>query len=361
MKKTALHAKHLEIGARMVPFAGFEMPVSYEGLKAEHQRVREGVGVFDVSHMGEFLVEGNSALDFLQYACSNDVGKLSVGQAQYSCLPSHSGGIVDDLIVYRLEEQRYLLVVNASNIEKDWKHLQAINEEYHATMTDRSDAMSLLAVQGPKALEALQGITDLNLSELPFYHAAYAAIEGVGKVLVSATGYTGSGGFELYCENDQAVALWEKVFEAGAPMDIAPVGLGARDTLRTEMGYCLYGNDIDETTSPIEAGLGWITKFTKDFVNREALLRQKEENPGRRLVAFEMNGKGIPRKDYPILDEAGQPIGKVTSGTQSPSLGYGIGLGYVQWELRRPGTPIHIEIRGTAIPAEIVKLPFYKT
>jgi len=344
----------------MVPFAGFEMPVSYAGVNQEHLQVRERVGVFDVSHMGEFFVEGPRAVDLLQYVSSNNVEKLKPGQAQYGCLPSEQGGIVDDLIVYCLEEQRYMLVVNASNIDKDWEHLNRYNREFGAGLSNRSDEMSLLAVQGPLATEAIQGLTSLNLSEIPFYHSAFAVFDGVGEILVSATGYTGSGGYELYCENAQAEKLWKRVFEAGTPQGIEPVGLGARDTLRTEMGYCLYGNDIDETTSPIEAGLGWITRFEKEFVNREALLREKEEGPQRRLVGFSLNDKGIPRKDYPILDMDGGVIGRVTSGTQSPILGHGIGLGYVQSEYRKAGTAIAIEIRGKAAAAQVVKLPFYK-
>lgn len=344
----------------MVPFAGYEMPVSYSGLNIEHQTVREGVGVFDVSHMGEFYAEGEQALDLLQWVCSNDISKLAVGQAQYNCFPAPQGGIVDDLIVYRLETDRYLLVVNASNIDKDWAHLQANNQRFGARLTNASDDLSLLAVQGPHAVEALQSLTNLDLKSVPFYHSAYADFDGVGQILVSATGYTGSGGLELYCDNAQATALWNRVFEAGAPWGIAPIGLGARDTLRMEMGYCLYGNDIDETTSPIEAGLGWITRFQKDFVNREALLRQKEGGTERRLAGFVMTGKGIPRKDYTLLDTSGRPIGRVTSGTQSPSLGCGIGLGYMEVGFAQPGTEIAVEIRGSAVPARIEKLPFYK-
>lgn len=360
MKKTALHAIHLELGAKMVPFAGFEMPVSYKGLNAEHQHVREHVGVFDVSHMGEFFVRGEKAMDLLQYVCSNDISKLVDGQAQYNCFPSEEGGIVDDLIVYRLNGEEFMLVVNASNIDKDWAHLQQYNRDFGADLTNRSDEMSLLAIQGPKATAALQPLTELKLDEIPFYHLAHAEFDGVGRVLVSATGYTGSGGFELYCENDQAPVLWKKVFEIGAAQGIEPIGLGARDTLRTEMGYCLYGNDIDDSTSPIEAGLGWITKFNKEFVNKQALLREKEEGTAQRLVGFAMKGKGIPRNGYRILNEEGEEIGRVTSGTQSPSLGYGIGLGYIQRGYTKSGTPIAIEVRKSAIPAETVKLPFYK-
>jgi aminomethyltransferase len=360
MKATALAATHKALGAKMVPFAGYQMPVSYEGVNAEHQTVREGVGVFDVSHMGEFLVEGPRALDLLQKVTSNDVSKLEVGRAQYSCLPNETGGIVDDLIVYRVKPETYLLVVNASNIEKDWAHISGYNAAIGAEMRDLSEAYSLLAIQGPKAAEAMQSLTSVDLQAIPFYHFEIGDFAGIPHVIISATGYTGSGGFEVYCKNGEVQQVWDRVMEAGAPFGIKPIGLGARDTLRLEMGYCLYGNDIDDTTSPLEAGLGWITKFNKDFVNREGLEAQKEAGVSRKLVGFELMERGIPRKDYDILDSEGNAIGQVTSGTMSPSLGKGIGLGYVPVTHAKPGTEIQIQIRKNRVPATVVKPPFYK-
>ncbi|GGG57102.1 aminomethyltransferase [Croceivirga lutea] len=360
MKNTALTQLHEALGAKMVPFAGFNMPVSYEGVNAEHETVRKGVGVFDVSHMGEFLVEGPNALPLLQKVTSNDVSKLTVGKAQYSCLPNETGGIVDDLIVYRVKEETYLLVVNASNIEKDWNHISTYNKEFGANMKDLSDDYSLLAIQGPKAVEAMQTLSSCDLASIAFYNFVVADFAGIEHVIISATGYTGSGGFEIYCKNSEVEQIWNKVFEAGKSFGIKPIGLAARDTLRLEMGYCLYGNDIDDTTSPLEAGLGWITKFTKDFVNANQLAKQKEEGVSRKLVAFEMNEKAIPRKDYEILHTNGTVIGKVTSGTMSPSLGKGIGLGYVVKENSKAGETIQIAIRKKHVPATIVKLPFYK-
>lgn len=360
MKNTALTKIHEALGAKMVPFAGFNMPVSYEGVNAEHETVRNGVGVFDVSHMGEFLVEGPNALPLLQKVTSNDVSKLVIGKAQYSCLPNETGGIVDDLIVYRVKEETYLLVVNASNIEKDWNHISTYNEEFGANMRDLSDDYSLLAIQGPKAVEAMQPLSSYDLSAIDFYNFVVADFAGIEHVIISATGYTGSGGFEIYCKNNEVEQIWNNVFEAGKSFNIKPIGLAARDTLRLEMGYCLYGNDIDDTTSPLEAGLGWITKFTKDFVNSDELAKQKEEGVSRKLVAFEMNEKAIPRKDYDILNTNGTVIGKVTSGTMAPSLGKGIGLGYVAKENSKAGEIIQIAIRKKQIPATIVKLPFYK-
>lgn len=359
MKNTALTKIHEELGAKIVPFAGYNMPVSYEGVNAEHQTVREKLGVFDVSHMGEFLISGPNALALIQKICSNDASQLNDGKAQYTCMPNETGGIVDDLIVYRLNEEKYLLVVNASNIDKDWNWISQHND-MDADMKDLSDEFSLLAIQGPKAVEAMQSLTSIDLSKIKFYHFEVADFAGIEHVIISATGYTGSGGFEIYCKNDEVEQIWEKVMEAGADFGIKPIGLAARDTLRLEMGFCLYGNDIDETTSPIEAGLGWITKFTKEFTNCEALKKEKENGPERKLVAFELTEKGIPRKDYELVDENGNSIGITTSGTMSPSLGKPIGLGYVKTEKSKVGEKIFIQIRKKAVPAEIVKLPFYK-
>lgn len=360
MKNIALHEIHVNLGAKMVPFAGFNMPVQYEGVTAEHLTVRNGVGVFDVSHMGEFLVTGENALALIQKVTSNDASKLAIGDAQYSCFPNENGGIVDDLICYRIKENQYLLVVNASNIEKDWNWISKYNEDFGAELRDLSDDYSLLAIQGPKAVEAMQSLSSLDLADIPFYKFKVGDFAGVEHVIISATGYTGSGGFEIYCKNDEVEQVWNKVFEAGEEFGIKPIGLAARDTLRTEMGYCLYGNDIDDTTSPIEAGLGWITKFTKEFVNHEALAKQKAEKPSRKLVAFELNERGIPRQGYDIVNVKGNKIGNVTSGTMSPSLSKGIGLGYVPLDSSKLGTEIFIQVRKKAIPATIVKLPFYK-
>lgn len=360
MKNTALTHVHEDLGAKMVPFAGYNMPVQYEGVTAEHLTVRSGVGVFDVSHMGEFLVEGEHALTLIQKVTSNDASKLEIWDAQYSCFPNDQNGIVDDLICYRVKKHTYLLVVNASNIEKDWNWIQKHNEEIGATLRDVSDNYSLLAIQGPKAIEAMQSLTSIDLAEIPFYKFKVADFAGCEHAIISATGYTGSGGFEIYVKNDQAEQVWNKVFEAGADFGIKPIGLAARDTLRLEMGYCLYGNDINDTTSPIEAGLGWITKFTKDFVNAENLKAQKENGITRRLVAFEMTERGIPRQGYPIVDAEGNTIGEVTSGTMSPSLGKGIGMGYVNRPHTKRDTQIFIQVRKKQIPATIVKLPFYK-
>ena len=360
MKQTALAEVHKSLGAKMVPFAGFEMPVSYEGVNLEHETVRKGVGVFDVSHMGEFLIEGPKALDLIQKISSNDASKLTIGKAQYSCMPNEKGGIVDDLIIYRVKEEVYLLVVNASNIDKDWAHISNYNKEIGAEMRNISDAYSLLAIQGPLAVEAMQSLTSVDLSEIKFYNFVVGDFAGIDYVIISATGYTGSGGFEIYCKNEEVEQVWNKVFEAGAAYGIKPIGLAARDTLRLEMGYCLYGNDIDDTTSPIEAGLGWITKFSKEFVNHKALAAEKEEGPKRKLIAFKMLERGIPRQGYDIVDDEGNIIGKVTSGTMSPSLGIGIGLGYVPTSQAAADNTIHIQVRKKAIPARIVKLPFYK-
>lgn len=359
MKNIALSDVHTSLGAKMVPFAGYLMPVQYEGINAEHETVRNGVGVFDVSHMGEFLIEGDHALALIQKISSNDASKLQIEDAQYSCMPNDQGGIVDDLIIYRIKENTYLLVVNASNIEKDWDWISKHNTN-NALMRNISGDYSLLAIQGPKAVEAMQSLSSIDLSEIEFYKFKVADFAGIDHVIISATGYTGSGGFEIYCKNSEAKQIWDKVFEAGAAYGIKPIGLAARDTLRLEMGYCLYGNDINDTTSPIEAGLGWITKFTKDFVNSEALLEQKEQGVKRRLKAFKLDGRGIPRQGYDILNEEGEKIGEVTSGTMSPSLKEGIGMGYVQTGYTKLGTKIFIDIRNKQVPATIVKLPFYK-
>ncbi len=360
MKHTALTKIHEALGAKMVPFAGYLMPVSYAGVNEEHQTVREGVGVFDVSHMGEFLIKGPNALALIQKVSSNDASKLTVGKAQYSCLPNETGGVVDDLIIYKVKEEVYLLVVNASNIDKDWAHISKYNEAIGATMDNISEKYSLLAIQGPKAIAAMQALTSVDLSAIKFYTFEVADFAGIDHVIISATGYTGSGGFEIYCKNEEVAQVWGKVLEAGADFGIKPIGLAARDTLRLEMGYCLYGNDISDETSPLEAGLGWITKFTKDFVNSEALAKEKERGTSRKLIAFELDDRGIPRHDYDIVDSNGKKIGVVTSGTMSPSLGKGIGLGYVPKIFSDVGGKIYIQIRKKSIPATVVKLPFYK-
>lgn len=360
MKNIALNDKHIELGAKIVPFAGFNMPVQYEGVNAEHDTVRNGVGVFDVSHMGEFLISGDKALDLIQKVTSNDVSKLTDGKAQYAYLPNETGGIIDDLIIYRFNAEKYLLVVNASNIEKDWNWISKYNETIGAEMRNLSDDYSLLAIQGPKASEAMQPLTSVNLSEIPYYSFEVGPFAGIENVIISATGYTGSGGFEIYCKNSEVEQIWNNVFEAGASYGIKPIGLAARDTLRLEMGFCLYGNDIDDTTSPFEAGLGWVTKFTKDFVNSDFLQKQKEEGVSRKLIGFELVDRGIPRHDYEITDGKGNIIGKVTSGTMSPSLKLGIGLGYVPTELSSADSEIFIKVRDKELKAKVVKTPFYK-
>ncbi len=359
MKEIALTNKHISLGAKMVPFAGYNMPVQYEGINAEHATVRQAVGVFDVSHMGEFILKGENALDLIQRVTSNDASKLYDGKIQYSCLPNEDGGIVDDLLVYRIDEKTYMLVVNASNIEKDWNWIQQFNTA-DVEMHNISDKTSLLAVQGPKAAEALQSLTDVDLASMEYYTFNKGKFAGVDNVLISATGYTGAGGFEIYFDNEHAEQIWDAIFAAGASLGIKPIGLGARDTLRLEMGFCLYGNDIDDTTSPIEAGLGWITKFTKNFTNSEALKAQKEAGVKSKLVGFEMIDRGIPRHDYEIVDSEGNKIGKVTSGTQSPSLQKAIGMGYVNKEFSKEGTEVYISIRNNKIKAKVVKFPFYK-
>ena len=359
MKDTALSKVHAALGAKMVPFAGYNMPVSYQGINIEHQTVREKVGVFDVSHMGEFFIKGPNALDLIQKVCSNDASKLEDGQAQYSCFPNQDGGIVDDLIVYRITAEKWLLVVNASNMDKDWAWINAHNT-IGAVLENKSDHYSLLAIQGPKAIQAMQSLTQEDLSAIKFYTFKINTFAGVENVIISATGYTGSGGFEIYCKNTQVEKIWSQVLEAGSSWGIQPIGLAARDTLRLEMGYCLYGNDIDDTTSPLEAGLGWITKFNKDFINSESLKKQKEQGVSQILVGFELSQRGIPRQGYAIVDAQGAPIGRVTSGTMSPSLGKGIGLGYVPVALKEVGSQIYIQIRNKIVPAMVVKLPFYK-
>ena len=343
----------------MVPFAGYNMPVQYEGVIAEHETVRNAVGVFDVSHMGEFVLRGPNALALIQKFASNDASVLFDGKAQYSCMPNGKGGIVDDLIIYRVNAEEYFIVVNASNIEKDWNWISSHND-LGVEMENLSDQYSLLAIQGPKAAEAMQSLTSIDLSNMTYYTFQHGTFAGIENIMISATGYTGSGGFEVYVKNEDANQLWDAVFTAGANFGIKPIGLAARDTLRLEMGFCLYGNDIDDTTSPLEAGLGWITKFTKDFTDSEFLAKQKEAGITRKLVAFEMIDRGIPRHDYPILDAAGTVIGKVTSGTMSPSMKLGIGLGYVTIENSKLESEIFIEIREKGVKAQVVKLPFYK-
>ncbi len=359
MKNTALTDKHIQLGAKMVPFAGYNMPVQYAGINVEHETVRKSVGVFDVSHMGEFILKGDNALDLIQRVTSNDASKLYDGKVQYSCLPNENGGIVDDLLVYRIDEKTYMLVVNASNIEKDWNWISKYNTN-GVEMIDISDRTSLLAVQGPKAAEALQSLTDIDLGSMEYYTFKKGKFAGVDNVLLSATGYTGAGGFEIYVDNKDAEKVWDAVFQAGDAFGIKPIGLGARDTLRLEMGFCLYGNDIDDTTSPLEAGLGWVTKFSKEFTNSAALQVQKQEGTKRKLVGFEMIDRGIPRHDYAIVDADGNVIGKVTSGTQSPSLQKAIGMGYVKNEFAKEGGEIFISIRDNKVKAQVVKPPFYK-
>ncbi|MCA5005358.1 glycine cleavage system aminomethyltransferase GcvT [Sphingobacterium bovistauri] len=359
MKNTALTDHHISLGAKMVPFAGFNMPVQYTGINDEHETVRTGVGVFDVSHMGEFILKGEKALDLIQKISSNDASKLYDGKVQYAYIPNENGGIVDDFLTYKIDDTTYLLVVNASNIEKDWNWISKYNS-YGVEMKDISDETSLFAVQGPKAAEALQKLTDIELASMEYYSFAKGAFAGVDNVIVSATGYTGAGGFEIYVANKDAQKVWDAIFEAGAEFGIKPIGLGARDTLRLEMGFCLYGNDIDDTTSPFAAGLGWVTKFTKDFVNSENLKAEKEKGTSLKLVGFEMIDRGIARHDYEIVDAQGNVIGRVTSGTQSPSLKKSIGLGYVNTEFSKAGTEIYINIRNQKVKAEIKKAPFVK-
>lgn len=357
MKSVALNDVHIGLGAKMVPFAGFNMPVQYSGINIEHETVRNGVGVFDVSHMGEFILKGDGALDLIQRVCSNDASALFDGKVQYSCLPNDRGGIVDDLLVYRINEKAFMLVVNASNIDKDWEWISKYNNA-GVDMKNISDQTSLLAVQGPKAAEALQSLTDIDLAKMDYYTFKKGVFAGIENVLISATGYTGAGGFELYFDKKDSEHIWNEIFRAAEPSGIKPIGLAARDTLRLEMGFCLYGNDIDDSTSPIEAGLGWITKFTKSFVNSENLANQKQNGVERKLIGFEMIERGIPRHDYEIVDIDGNVIGKVTSGTQSPSLQRGIGMGYVKTAFSKVGTDIFIKIRDNKVLARVVKMPF---
>jgi aminomethyltransferase len=360
LKRIPLHDLHVALGGKIVPFAGYEMPVQYSNLVQEHHAVRQSVGVFDVSHMGEFLVKGPQATEFLQWVTTNDVAALFDGKVQYTCLPNDRGGIVDDLLVYRMNAETYWLVVNASNIEKDWNWLQEHNT-FDVEMTDLSDQTCLLAVQGPRALETLQPLTELNLGDMPYYTFQVGSLAGVPNVLISTTGYTGAGGFEVYVPNAQAEVVWKAIFESGAAFEIVPVGLGARDTLRTEMGFCLYGNDIDDATSPIEAGLGWATKFNKTFISSDLHQNLKTQGVTRKLVGFEMLDRGgIPRQHHEIMDAAGNIIGEVTSGTQSPSLQKGIGMGYVKTEFSQVNTEIFINIRNKYLKAQVVKPPFLK-
>lgn len=359
LKTVTLNDVHQQLGAKMVPFAGYNMPVRYSSDLDEHHTVRRAVGIFDVSHMGEFRLRGPKALDLIQRVTSNDASKLVDGKAQYACLPNTEGGIVDDLLVYRLAENDYLLVVNASNIDKDWNWISQHNTE-GVEMENISDQISLFAVQGPKAAAALQTLTDVDLGSIPYYSFVQDTFAGAPNVIISATGYTGAGGFELYVPNESAREVWEKIMAAGKEFGLKPIGLGARDTLRLEMGYCLYGNDIDDATSPLEAGLGWVTKFTKDFTNADNLKKQKEQGVSRKLVGFLMDSGGIPRSHYELVDEAGNKIGDVTSGTQSPSLSKGIGLGYVKTEFSTPGSKVFVQVRGKNLPATVVKLPFVK-
>jgi aminomethyltransferase len=359
LKKVVLNDLHEQLGAKMAPFAGYNMPVRYSSDIEEHNNVRNGVGIFDVSHMGEILVKGPQALDLLQHITTNDVSALSVGKAQYSCITNENGGIVDDIIIYKIGEEEYMLVVNASNIEKDWDWISSKNIQ-KAELVNISDQIGLFAVQGPLAAGALQSLTAIDLSAMRPYTFEKGTFADVPNVLISATGYTGSGGFEIYFPNTYAREVWDKIFDAGKAYDIKPVGLGARDTLRLEMGYSLYGNDLNDTTTPLEAGLGWITKFTKRFIGDDILKRQKEKGVEKRLVGFELLERGIPREGYAIQNTQGQEIGKVTSGTQSPTLSKGIGLGYVEANFAVVGEEIYIRVRNKQLKAQIVKPPFYK-
>jgi aminomethyltransferase len=360
LKTVALNDLHQNLGAKMVPFAGYNMPVRYSSDIEEHKTVREAVGIFDVSHMGEFLITGPKALDLIQLISSNDASKLIDGQAQYSCMPNENAGIVDDLLVYKIADEKYLLVVNAGNIDKDWAWVSKQNEKVGAEIKNLSDEYSLFAVQGPKAIATLQKLTTVNLSEIKFYHFVVGPMAGVEYVIISATGYTGAGGFEIYVKNDKAEATWNAIMEAGAEFGIKPIGLGARDTLRMEMGYCLYGNDITDETNPLEAGLGWITKFSKDFIASDKLAEIKAAGVSRKLIGFIMEDRGIPRSHYPIVNSAGEVIGEVTSGTSSPSMGVGIGMGYVKTDSAAPGTEIYIQVRNKNLKARIEKFPLYQ-
>jgi aminomethyltransferase len=360
MKNTPFTQKHIDLGAKMAEFAGYNMPISYGGINDEHQTVRKNAGVFDVSHMGEFMLKGENALDLIQRVTTNDASKLTAGKAQYSCMPNANGGIVDDLLIYCIEENKvYMIVVNASNIEKDWDWIQKHNDK-NVEMHNISDDTCLLAVQGPNATKILQALTDMDIMNLKYYTFVKGKFDGVDNVVVSATGYTGAGGVEIYFkdENGNADKIWDSIFRIGGPQGLKPIGLAARDTLRLEMGYCLYGNDIDDTTSPLEAGLGWITKFTKDFTAKEIIQKQKEEGIKRKLVGFEMIDRGIPRHHYEICNADGKQIGYVTSGTQSPSLNKAIGMGYVELASSAIDSPIYIKVRDKLLAAKVVKIPF---
>jgi aminomethyltransferase len=357
MKKLVLSDNHESLGGKMVEFAGYLMPVQYEGVKAEHASVRDSVGVFDVSHMGEIFVSGKNSEDFLQYITSNDVSKLTVGKVQYSCFPNNKGGIVDDLLVYKIEENEYMLVVNASNLEKDWEWINSHNT-FGVALENKSDDYSLLAVQGPNSIKLLQQLTSVNLLEIKYYNFRIGEIAGIENVILSRTGYTGELGFELYVKNEDTIQLWKKLFSTNT--ELMPIGLAARDTLRLEKGFCLYGNDINEETSPIEAGLGWITKFTKEFINSENLLIQKTEGTKRRLVGLEIIEKGIARKDYPVIDKNGNEIGVVTSGTMSPTLNKSIAMAYVNSEFKKVDSEVYIQVRKKKIKAKVVSIPFVK-
>ena len=360
MKKTFLNSIHRSLGAKMSEFAGFEMPIQYSGVKNEHLAVRKSVGVFDVSHMGEFIVKGSNAFKLLQKICSNDIGEINIGKAQYNCLPNETGGIIDDLIVYRTDENKYFLVVNAANIEKDWDWISKWNKNFNADITNISNQISLLAVQGPNAIKAVQKLSSENLSLLKYYSHLKTNFAGKNDVLISTTGYTGSGGVEIYCKNEDVIDIWESIFKVGKPYNIIPIGLAARDTLRTEMGYCLYGNEINDETSPVMAGLGWITKPSAGCINNEQFKKEKLNGTEKKLIGLKINEKGIPRSGYKIYNSKNIEIGNITSGTHSPSLSLGIGLGYVSTEFSSVGTEIYIKIRDKKIKAIVVKLPFIK-
>lgn len=360
MKNTALTQKHIELGAKIVPFAGYNMPVSYSGIKDEHNTVRNNVGVFDVSHMGEFEVRGPKALDFLQYITSNDVSKLVQGKVQYSCFPNDKGGIIDDLLVYKFTDEHYLLVVNASNIEKDWNWVNLQNKKFNADLTNTSDNVAQIAIQGPKALDALKELTELDLGEMEYYTFKVGTIAGIDNILISTTGYTGSGGFEIYSSNEDMPKIWDKIFAHNNELGIKAIGLGARDTLRLESGFCLYGNDINDTTSPIEAGLGWITKFSKDFIKKDYHLKLKEEGVERKLVGIVLVDKGIPRQHMEILNEKEEIIGEITSGTQSPLTKKSIAMGYIAKGYRKSGTEVFVKSRNKILKANVSRPPFFK-
>jgi aminomethyltransferase len=359
MKTVPLHQVHIDLGAKMVPFAGFEMPVRYSSDLDEHHTVRNNVGVFDVSHMGEFSIKGPKALDLIQKVTSNDAAALFDGKVQYTYLPNGKGGVVDDLLVYKVKEDEYFLVVNASNIDKDWNWIQSQNTE-GAAMENLSDELCLFAVQGPNAANTLQKLTSVDLTAMDYYTFKIGEMAGIENVIISATGYTGAGGFEIYVKNEDAVKMWNAIFAAGEEFGIKPVGLGARDTLRLEKGFCLYGNDIDDSTSPLEAGLGWVTKFSKDFIDSKTLKEQKEAGLQKKLVGFEMIDRGIPRGHYELCDASGEKLGEVTSGTQSPTLQKGIGMGYVPTAFAKPDTEIFVKVRDRLLKAKVVKLPFVK-